>query len=141
MKRSTKIFLLIIGITAMSLYARTKVIEYPTMLPPKIPLKSELKPIELSIEDEVRLKTHKGFLYVIGHRESSNRYDIVNQLGYMGKYQFSHSTLRSLGYNITRDKFINDCILQEEAMHKLLTTNYNTLKKYINRYENKTIHL
>ena len=37
----------------------------------------------------------------MGHRESGNRYGVVNQFGYMGKYQFGKSTLRTLKIKVT----------------------------------------
>jgi len=52
----------------------------------------ELKPIEIEINQT------EMFLNAIGHRESSNRYDVVNKWGYMGKYQFGRKTLKNLGY-------------------------------------------
>jgi hypothetical protein len=128
MRKSIKIILLTVGILIISLLSITYFTK-PT--PP---------PVELSIEDEVRLKTHNGFLHVVGHKESFNRYDVVNRLGYMGKYQFSYTTLKSLGYNITREEFLNNPCLQEEAMSKLLAENYKTLKKYIDKYDGEVVH-
>ena len=60
------------------------------------------------------------FLDAIGQRESSNRYDIVNQYGYMGKYQFGPKTLRWLGYDISKEEFLSNPSIQEEAMIKLM---------------------
>jgi hypothetical protein len=101
MRKSTKIVLSVVLISMMSLYARTTIILRPT----ELPLIVKSKPVKLALEDELRLKTHNGFLHVVGHSESSNRYDVVNRLGYMGRYQFSYTTLKALGYNITRKEF------------------------------------
>jgi hypothetical protein len=76
----------------------------------------------------------------VGHSESSNRYNVVNRLGYMGRYQFSYTTLKALGYNITRKEFLNNPDIQEEAMDRLLTENYKSLKKYIDKYDGKVVH-
>ena len=59
------------------------------------------------------------FLYDMAERESSNRYDVVNQYGYMGAYQFGSQTLKNLGYKVTRKEFLSNPMLQEEAMLKL----------------------
>ena len=59
------------------------------------------------------------FLHSIGERESSNRYDVVNSYGYMGKYQFGKATLRGLGYRVTQEEFLNSPDLQEKASIKI----------------------
>ena len=136
MRKSTKIVLSVILISALSLYARTSNLLRPT----ELPLIVKSKPVKLALEDELRLKTHNGFLHVVGHSESSNRYNVVNRLGYMGRYQFSYTTLKALGYNITRKEFLNNPDIQEEAMDRLLTENYKSLKKYIDKYDGKVVH-
>jgi hypothetical protein len=98
--------------------------------------KIELRPIEVAIE----IKGHDAFLQAIGHRESGNRYDIVNTYGYMGKYQFGKSTLKGLGFDITTDEFINSPYIQEKAMQKLLLHNQKKLRKFIEQYEGKVLH-
>ena len=98
--------------------------------------KIELRPIEVAIE----IKGHDAFLQAIGHRESGNRYDIVNTYGYMGKYQFGKSTLKGLGFDITTDEFINSPYIQEKAMQKLLLHNQKKLRKFIEQYEGKVVH-
>ena len=80
------------------------------------------------------------FLDAIGHQESGNRYHIVNRYGYMGKYQFGKSTLRTLRIKVSRSEFLKDTLLQEEAMLKLLLHNKKRLQKYINKYEGKVVH-
>jgi len=41
-----------------------------------------------------------GYKEAIGFRESQGKYNKVNSLGYLGKYQFGPETLRSIGvYN------------------------------------------
>ena len=91
-------------------------------------------------EIKIEVKDHTSFLNAIGHFESSNRYDIVNRFGYMGRYQFGSSTLKSLDINVSRKTFLNSPDLQEEAMDRLLTHNYKSLRKFINKYEGKYIH-
>ena len=128
MRKFVKIILLIVGIIIIFLYN----IPYPTKL--------TFPPVELSVEDEIQFKTHNDFLHAVGYKESLNRYDVVSRLGYMGKYQFSYTTLESLGYKITREEFLNNPGLQEEAMNKLLVENYKILKKYIDKHEGELIH-
>lgn len=94
----------------------------------------EIKPIKIEI-DQTNL-----FLNAIGHYESSNRYDIVNRFGYMGKYQFGRRTLKNLGYNVSRKEFLNSPVLQEKAMLDLLSHNKKILQKYIDYWEGRKIY-
>lgn len=80
------------------------------------------------------------FLYSIGEKESSNRYDVVNSYGYMGKYQFGKATLRGLGYKISQEDFLNSPELQEKAMLDLLKHNKGKLLKYIEKYDGSTFN-
>ena len=80
------------------------------------------------------------FLNDIGHRESGNRYDITNTWGYMGRYQFGKSTLKGLGYNVTKKEFLNNPQLQDSAMIDLLNHNKEKLQSYIDIYDGKTIN-
>ena len=109
-------------------------------------LELETKPV-VSIEveniieiEKIKFKGHKAFLNAIGHRESGNRYYVVNKFGYLGKYQFGKSTLKGLGYKITTDEFLNSPYIQEKAMQKLLQHNRKKLSKYIDKYEGEVIH-
>jgi len=97
-------------------------------------LEIKIKPIEIEINQ------HDMFLDAIGHRESSNRYDVVNGWGYMGKYQFGKRTLKSLGYDVSKKEFLNSPYLQEKAMLDLLNHNKKILQKYINYWDGKTIN-
>lgn len=98
--------------------------------------KVELRPVKV----EIKIKGHDAFLQAIGHRESGNRYDIVNTYGYMGKYQFGKSTLKGLGFDVTADEFVNSPYIQEKAMHTLLLHNQKKLRKFIEEYEGKYLH-
>jgi hypothetical protein len=85
-------------------------------------------------------KDHDSFLRKIGHVESGNRYGIVNRWGYMGKYQFALETLKALDIQTSRKEFLSSPGLQEKAMHKLLTENKKSLKRYIKKYDGKIVH-
>jgi len=80
------------------------------------------------------------FLDAIGHRESTNRYDVVNPWGYMGRYQFGRSTLKGLGYDVSKKEFLSNPEIQEEAMLSLLKHNKEKLQKYIDVFDGKTIN-
>ena len=107
---------------------------------------------EMVKQEEIRKETerlrieqyHKDemerFLNDIGHRESGNRYDITNSWGYMGRYQFGKSTLKGLGFDVTREEFLNNPQLQEDAMQALLEHNKEKLQKYIDLFDGQTIN-
>ena len=100
----------------------------------------------LKIEQErIRIEQYhqeelQNFLNAIGHRESTNRYDVVNRWGYMGKYQFGRSTLKGLGFKVTKQEFLNNPQLQEEAMMALLLHNKEKLQKYIDVFDGQTVN-
>jgi hypothetical protein len=106
-------------------------------------LEEERRLREEAIKDSIA-NYHKveldNFLSAIGFRESGNRYDITNTFGYMGKYQFGRSTLKGLGYKVSKKEFLNNPDLQEEAMLSLLNHNKEKLQKYIDVYDGKTIN-
>ena len=80
------------------------------------------------------------FLTDVGFRESGNRYTITNKWGYMGKYQFGRSTLKGLGFKVTKEEFLNNPQLQEEAMMALLLHNKEKLQTYIDVFDGQTIN-
>ena len=106
-------------------------------------LEEERRLREEAIKDSIA-NYHKveldNFLSAIGFRESGNRYDITNTFGYMGKYQFGRSTLKGLGYKVSKKEFLNNPDLQEEAMLSLLNHNKEKLQQYIDVYDGKTIN-
>ena len=87
----------------------------PTLVAPTVPI--ELEEIN---KPTPKLSDHDQFLNDIGFRESGNRYTIVNQFGYMGKYQFGKATLRTLKIKVTKDAFLNSPDLQEYVMQQNL---------------------
>ena len=88
-----------------------------------------------------------AFAKRISDLESGGRYDVVNSLGYLGKYQFGAMALQDMGlvkkgttlkgldnpknWNISGGKqaFLNDAKLQEESFAKLTKQNFKTLKR------------
>ena len=95
--------------------------------------------------EELKIKQYhqqelENFLDAIGHRESTNRYDVVNPWGYMGRYQFGRRTLKGLGFKVTKKEFLSNPQLQEEAMMALLLHNKEKLQKYIDVFDGKTVN-
>lgn len=94
----------------------------------------------------------RAIMAQLGFRESSNNYSAVNQLGYLGKYQFGTAALEDRGYikasasrtygqgALTRpdswtgkdgiknrEDFLRNTQIQESVMFEQLNANYNTL--------------
>ncbi len=99
------------------------------------------QPEPVKIEPKVEVINEMDlFLEDLGHRESGNRYDVVNKFGYMGKYQFGKSTLRTLKIKVTKEAFLNSPDLQEYAMQQNLLYNKKKLQKYIDKFEGQEIN-
>jgi len=81
-------------------------------------------------------KTYVGFKEALGFKESQGSYTVVNDYGYMGKYQFGKSTLKMIGiYN--PEAFITDAELQEKAFNAYTSRNKWILRRDIKRFEGR----
>lgn len=78
------------------------------------------------------------FMQHMARRESNNTHTVVNPYGMMGKYQFSPSTVRVLGFRVEKDQFLNDHRLQDSVMLAYMRANNRELSTIIRRYEGKT---
>ena len=145
MRKRIYIIVTLIVITALSFGMADGEKEYPTVTNVELALENgerlllRKQFIKDSIEDYHRFEL-EHFLNAIGHRESTNRYDVVNKWGYMGRYQFGKSTLKGLGYDVSKKEFLSNPELQEEAMLSLLKHNKEKLQKYIDVFDGKTIN-
>ena len=92
------------------------------------------------LQEQYHQQQLDSFLTAVGFRESGNRYHITNKWGYMGKYQFGKSTLKGLGFKVTKKEFLSNPQLQEEAMMALLLHNKEKLQKYIDIFDGQTIN-
>jgi hypothetical protein len=66
-------------------------------------------------------------------------YQTVNKYGMMGRYQFSPSTVKVLGYNVSKSEFLRNSELQDSVMVAYMHANERTLEHLIHRYEGKTV--
>ncbi|AWA31320.1 peptidoglycan-binding protein LysM [Flavobacterium magnum] len=83
-------------------------------------------------------KSFTGFKEAIAFKESQGQYKLVNSFGYMGKYQFGTSALRSVGIT-SNSLFLNDPQLQEKAFSALIAKNKWELRDEIAEYEGKVV--
>jgi len=104
----------------------------------------KIQELKLKKLEEERIQQYhddelQRFLSDIGFRESGNRYDITNKWGYMGRYQFGKSTLKGLGFDVSKNEFLSNPQLQDSAMMALLNHNKEKLQKYIDLFDGETI--
>lgn len=83
-------------------------------------------------------KSFLGFREALGFKESQGNYFVINDFGYMGKYQFGRTTLELIGIGNTQD-FLNNPILQEEAFKAYAARNKWVLRRDIKRYVGRYI--
>lgn len=84
-------------------------------------------------------KTFVGFKQALAYKESRGILNMVNSYGYMGKYQFGKSTLRTVGvYDF--QEFLNNATWQEKAFKALLARNKWELRREIKRYKGRVIN-
>jgi hypothetical protein len=83
-------------------------------------------------------KDFVGFKEALAFKESQGKYNRVNTLGYLGKYQFGKSTLKDL--NINPKGFLKNPLLQEKAFLANLEKNKWILRKEIKKFNGKWIN-
>ena len=105
-----------------------------------LPQKQSILKVNDFKKEVIEIKGMDEFLFAVGHQESGNRYFIVNRYGYMGKYQFGKSTLKTLKIKVTKDAFLNSPDLQEYAMQQNLLYNKKRLQKYIDKFDGKKVN-
>ncbi len=103
----------------------------------RVPSKDESKKFNVAIP--FTGKTFVGFKQALAAKESTGLYDLVNAYGYMGKYQFGRSALRTIGiYDF--NNFLKNPVLQEKAIHALLSINKWELRREIKKYSGRVIN-
>ena len=80
-----------------------------------------------------------GFKEALAFKESRGRYQVVNSLGYLGKYQFGASTLKLLGIH-DLSNFLLCPELQEKAFMANLKRNKWVLRRDIDRFVGQNIN-
>ncbi|MBW2961211.1 peptidoglycan-binding protein LysM [Mesonia aestuariivivens] len=83
-------------------------------------------------------KNYLGFKEAVAFKESGSDYSIINQFGYLGKYQFGRGTLRLIGIYDTKD-FLNNPKLQEAAFYANASRNKWILRRDLKWYVGRTI--
>lgn len=84
-------------------------------------------------------KDFVAFKEAVAFKESQGKYNVVNTLGYLGKYQFGRTTLQRFKIYNTQ-AFLNNPELQENAFVALCKVNKWILRKDIKRSVGKTIN-
>lgn len=117
-------------------------------IPNKESIISDLELIVVS-NDTIKIdKETRQYIDTIGFRESSGDWTKINQLGYIGKYQFGGLALEDVGLDKTKlnsKNFKKNPLIwsekeQDHAMIKLLRNNVKYLGNYLTEYTGKTIN-
>ncbi len=86
-------------------------------------------------------RSYVGFKEAVAFKESRGSYDVVNQFGYMGKYQFGKGTLALIGLgNVSKNQFLNSSQLQEKAFYANLSRNKWVLRRDIKWFVGKRMN-
>jgi len=135
--KSLVVLLIIMGFTKLNY--KEKVTNIQVTVSPLHVLPT-LPPIEIVKYNPITIfNRYDDFINHIGFMESTNDYTKVNTIGYIGRYQFGKSTLKTLKYKGSINKFLNSPKLQDEYMLKNLKYNKKRLQKYIDKYEGTII--
>ncbi len=99
----------------------------------------EFKELEVK-GDMVSLgNTYIGFKEALAFKESQGKYDTINRLGYLGKYQFGRNTLVLLGITDI-ENFLKEPELQDKAFKSNIARNKWILRRDIKRFAGKRIN-
>ena len=94
---------------------------------------------EVAIRVPLAGKTFYGFAQKMAYKESRGMLHLVNPYGYMGKYQFGKSALRTVGiYDF--QEFLNNSNWQDKAFTALIARHKWILKKDIEKYSGRIIN-
>ncbi len=86
-------------------------------------------------------KSYTGFKEAVAFKESRGDYGVVNQFGYMGKYQFGKGTLDLIGLKkISKRDFLANPELQEKAFYAYLSRNKWVLRRDIKWFVGRTMN-
>lgn len=84
-------------------------------------------------------KSFIAFKEALGFKESGGDYKIINDFGYLGKYQFGKGTLKLIGIRDT-NLFLNSPDLQEAAFFANTSRNKWILRREIKAFQDKVIN-
>nr|WP_299388838.1 hypothetical protein [Allomuricauda sp.] len=136
---------MIVILTSFVSYTTPKKVDYkvPDSLKTKMDVETIVlqKPLVVQ-EDELTPpylgSAFNGFKEALAFKESQGRYDVINTLGYLGKYQFGEGTLKLLGV-YDANGFLQDPVLQERVFEANVARNKWILRRYIKLYNGKRI--
>ena len=94
---------------------------------------------EVGIKVPLVGKTFFGFAQKMAYKESRGMLHLVNPYGYMGKYQFGKSALRTVGIYDFQD-FLRNAAWQDKAFQALIARNKWELRKEISKYSGRIIN-
>lgn len=105
------------------------------LLTPKYEAKPVFNTIEqLPLSEPTQVEKFMRRVAII---ESDGNHKVVNEFGMMGKYQFSPSTVRVLGFKFTKKQFLDNPHLQDSVMLAYMRENNRELRPLIKKYDGR----
>jgi hypothetical protein len=84
---------------------------------------------------------YEDFVYRLGFMESTNRYNAISNTGtFLGRYQFSLTTLQDIGIDVDPHVYLNSPKLQEYSLYKYLKQNIVYLGEHYHQYQGEIIN-
>jgi len=103
-------------------------------------LRDEIIPeFQISHTSPILGKSYVGFKEALAFKESRGNYKVINEYGYLGKYQFGKGTLKLVGVYDSIG-FLNSPALQEAAFYANASRNKWILQRDIKRFVGKNIN-
>jgi len=95
--------------------------------------------VQLAVKTPNIGKSYIGFAQKMAYKESRGQLHLVNPYGYMGKYQFGKSALRTVGI-YDYQEFLRNANWQDKAFEALISRNKWELRKEIAKFSGKVIN-
>jgi len=114
-------------------------LKYDTAALSFVPTETEVEDLQNNFRIPFTGNNFNGFKEALAFKESQGNYQVINTLGYLGKYQFGKSTLERFRIYDTQ-LFLNSPKLQEDAFFALCSLNKWILIRDIKRSVGKKIN-
>ncbi|RPE00907.1 peptidoglycan-binding protein LysM [Aureibaculum marinum] len=143
-KKINKILVLIVSIFAIYSFTKTYKID-AKQAKYNVPSADYFASVPQEVEPDLFFDTPStgksfiGFKEALAFKESQGKYNRINTLGYLGKYQFGKGTLKRFKIYDTAE-FLKNPELQENAFLALCSVNKWILQRDIKRFVGKRIN-
>ncbi|APZ47834.1 peptidoglycan-binding protein LysM [Polaribacter reichenbachii] len=131
----TIVFVLFVNATSVNISTDKKATVNTTF----VTKETKILPVNMDYNIPYLQNNYVAFKEAVAFKESQGKYNVVNTLGYLGKYQFGRTTLQRFKIYNT-EAFLQNPEQQEKAFLALCKVNKWILRKDIKRSVGKTIN-